>query len=115
MTDKIVVFSTCGSAEEAELLARQLVESRLAACVNVLTQIRSYYWWKGKVEVSGEWMLLIKTSRDLFDLVRAKLESAHSYELPEVLALPVIAASPNYLAWLDGELPSVADPPVNNE
>jgi periplasmic divalent cation tolerance protein len=104
MTNKIVVFSTCGSAEEAERLARQLVESRLAACVNVLTQIRSCYRWKGGVEVSGECMLVIKTSRDLFDSVRLKLEAAHSYELPEVLALPVIDASPNYLAWLDSEL-----------
>lgn len=104
MTNKIVVFSTCGSQEEAAKLARQLLEARLAACVNVIMQIRSYYWWKGKIEESGEWLLVIKTTRDLFDKVRAVLETAHSYELPEVLALPVVAGAPNYLAWIDREL-----------
>ena len=104
MTDKIVVFSTCGSAEEAERLARQLVEARLAACVNIITQLQSYYRWKGKVETSAEYLLIIKSSRDLFDQLRLKLESAHSYELPEVLAMPIVAGSPNFLAWLDAEL-----------
>jgi periplasmic divalent cation tolerance protein len=104
MTNKIVVFSTCGSQEEAEQLARRLLEARLAACVNVIMQIRSYYWWKGKIEEAGEWLLVIKTSREAFDRVRSVLEAAHSYELPEVLALPVIEGSPNYLAWIDREL-----------
>jgi len=104
MTDKIVVFSTCGSQEEAERLARKLLEARLAACVNVIMQIRSFYWWKGKIEDSGEWLLVIKTSRGLFERVRLVLEGAHSYELPEVLALPVVEGSPNYLTWLEGEL-----------
>jgi len=104
MTNNIVVLSTCGSAAEAERIARQLVEARLAACVNVIMQIRSFYWWKGKVEDSAEYLLVIKTSRDLFEPLRGLLESAHSYELPEVLALPVVAGSPNYLAWLEGEL-----------
>jgi periplasmic divalent cation tolerance protein len=104
MTNKIVVFSTCGSAEEAERLARQLVEARLAACVNVIMQVRSFYRWKGKVEDAGEWLLVIKTSRERFDKVRLLLESAHSYELPEVLALPIVEGSETYLAWLDREL-----------
>jgi periplasmic divalent cation tolerance protein len=104
MTNKIVVFSTCGTKEEAEMLARRLLEARLAACVNVLTQIRSFYRWQGKIEESVEWLLIIKTSRDLFEKVRTVLESAHSYELPEVLALPIVEGSPNYLAWLDREL-----------
>jgi periplasmic divalent cation tolerance protein len=104
MTNKIVVFSTCGSQEEAEQLARRLLEARLAACVNVIMQIRSYYRWQGRIEESGEWLLVIKTSRDMFEQVRTALEAAHSYELPEVLALPVVAGSANYLAWLDREL-----------
>jgi periplasmic divalent cation tolerance protein len=104
MTDKIVVFSTCGSREEAEKLARHLLEARLAACVSVIMQIQSFYRWQGKIEDSQEWLLLVKTSRDLFDKVRAELETAHSYELPEVLALPIVEGSPNYLAWLDREL-----------
>jgi periplasmic divalent cation tolerance protein len=104
MTNKIVVFNTCGSAEEAEALARKLLEKRLAACVNVLMQVRSYYWWKDKIEDAGEWLLVIKTSRERFEEVRLLLESAHSYELPEVLALPIVEGSPNYLEWLDKEM-----------
>jgi periplasmic divalent cation tolerance protein len=104
MTDKIVVFSTCGSAEEAERLARRLLEEHVAVCVNIISPVRSFYRWKGAVEDSTEWLLAIKTSRELFDRVRAALESAHSYELPEVLALPIVEGSPNYLAWMDGEL-----------
>jgi periplasmic divalent cation tolerance protein len=104
MTNKIVVFNTCGSLEEAEQLARRLLEARLAACVNVIMQIRSFYWWQGKIEESGEWLLVIKTSREVFGQVRSVLEAAHSYELPEVLALPVVEGSPNYLAWMDREL-----------
>ena len=104
MTNKIVVFSTCGSQDEAAQLARRLLEARLAACVNVIMQIRSYYWWQGKIEESGEWLLVVKTSRELFEQVQSVLEAAHSYELPEVLALPVVAGSANYLAWIDREL-----------
>ena len=104
MTDKIVVLSTCGSAEEAERIARRLLEDRLAACVNVIPQIRSYYRWQGKIEDATEHLLLIKTSREAFEPLRAVLESSHSYELPEVLALPVIAGSANYLAWIEGEI-----------
>jgi len=104
MTNNIIVFSSCGSAEEAERLARKLLEGRLAACVNVIMQMRSYYWWKGNIETSRECLLVIKTSRDKFDQLRPVLESAHSYELPEVLALQVIDGSPDYLAWLEREL-----------
>lgn len=114
MTDKIVVFSTCGSAGEAELLARRLVEGRAAACVNIVAPVTSFYRWKGVVEQSQEWLLLIKTSRDRFDAVRVALEAAHSYELPEVLALPVVAGSPTYLAWLESELDAEIAPELSS-
>lgn len=104
MTDKIVVLSSCGSAEEAERLARSLVEERLAACVNVIGGAKSFYRWKGAIESAQEFLLVIKTSRDLFERLRTILETAHSYDLPEVLALPVVAGSPAYLNWLEGEL-----------
>ena len=104
MTEKIVVLSTCGSEEEAVRIAKRLVEERLAACVNLIPRIRSIYRWEGKVEDATEWMLLIKTSRERYDALTTVLEAAHSYELPEVLALPIITGSPNYLAWLDSEL-----------
>ncbi|HWF07344.1 MAG TPA: divalent-cation tolerance protein CutA [Bryobacteraceae bacterium] len=109
MTDKIVVFNTCGSAAEAERLARSLVDRRLAACVNVISPVTSFYRWDGAITRDEEWLLVIKTSRPLFDALRAAIESAHSYELPEVIALPVIEGAEGYLAWLDRELPPPAD------
>lgn len=104
MTEKIVVLSTCGSEEEAARIARRLVELRLAACVNLIPRVRSFYRWQGRIEDAAEWLLVIKTSRGLFEALRTVLEAAHSYELPEVLALAVVDGSPNYLAWLTGEL-----------
>jgi len=76
----------------------------MAACVNLIPQIRSFYRWNGKIEDASEWLLVVKTSRDKFNELRAILETAHSYELPEVLALPVVDGSPTYLTWLDKEL-----------
>lgn len=104
MTDKIVVFSTCASADEAERLARRLVDERLAACVNVVSPVRSFYRWNGAVEDAAEFLLIVKSSRALFAPLRAVLESVHSYELPEVIAVPIVEGAPNYLAWMDREL-----------
>ncbi len=104
MTDKIVVLSTCASADEAERLARRVIDDRLAACVNVLSPVRSFYRWKGKVEDSAEWLLIIKSSREKFDGLRAALESAHTYEVPEVIAIPIVDGAPNYLSWIEREL-----------
>jgi periplasmic divalent cation tolerance protein len=104
MTDKIVVLSTCATGEEAEKLARALVEQRLAACVNVVPGMKSYYRWQGNLETAGEYLMVIKSSRDRFEELRAALEKAHSYEVPEVIALPVVDGAPNYLNWIDTNL-----------
>ncbi len=109
MTDKIVVLSTCESAEQAGRLARALVEQRLAACVNILPGMRSIYRWKGAVEDAGEWLLLIKSRRELFERVRQTIEKEHSYEVPEIIALPVVAGSDAYLGWLTAE--TIAEEP----
>ena len=116
MTGKIVVLSTCGSEEEAVRIAKKLIEGHIAACVNLVPRIRSFYRWQGKLEDSAEWLLVIKTSRARFAALRTVLEAAHSYELPEVLALPIVDGSPNYLAWLDTELDGehAADPETDN-
>jgi periplasmic divalent cation tolerance protein len=104
MTDKIVVFNTCASAAEAAALARTLVDRRLAACVTVISPVKSFYRWNGAVTDAEEWLLMIKTSRPLFEPLRSALEAAHSYDLPEVIALPVTEGSANYLSWMDREL-----------
>src|ERR1039458_4291618 len=106
MTDKIVVFSACANQEDAEKLARLLVEQRLAACVNVVPGIRSYYRWKGAVEAGSECLLIVKSSRDLFAALAAALEKAHSYEVPEAIAIPIVDGAANYLNWLDANLRS---------
>jgi periplasmic divalent cation tolerance protein len=104
MTDKIVVLSTCDSEEQAAAVARHLVEQRLAACVNILPGARSIFRWKDAVEDTPEWVLVIKTRRDQFAAIRAEIEKMHTYEVPEVLAFPVVEGSESYLAWLDREV-----------
>ena len=106
MTDKIVVFSACSTLDEARGIARKLIEDRLAACVNVMPGVRSFYRWKGAIEEADECLLVIKSSRDLLDRLRLELEKAHTYEVPEVVAVPIVAGAPNYLNWLDNELKS---------
>ncbi|HUA17325.1 MAG TPA: divalent-cation tolerance protein CutA [Bryobacteraceae bacterium] len=104
MTDKIVVLSTCASAKEAERVAHALVEKRLAACVSILPGARSVYRWKDAVEEEEEVLLVIKSSRELFDRLCGEIERLHTYELPEVIALPIVDGSQGYLTWLDHEL-----------
>jgi len=109
MTDKIVVLTTCGSTEEAQRVARALVEKRLAACVNVIPGIRSVYRWKntdGKDAIldEEEVLLVIKTSRALMEELKDEIERLHSYEVPEVIALQVVDGSERYLAWMNREL-----------
>jgi periplasmic divalent cation tolerance protein len=105
MTDKIVVLTTCGSAEEADKIARALVSKKLAACVNVLPAVRSIYRWKGEVQDAEEIVLVIKSSRALFDDVRVEIEKLHSYEVAEVIAVPIVDGSEAYLEWMARELP----------
>ncbi len=102
MTDKVVVLVTCGTDTEADRIARKLVEQRLAACVNVLdAPVRSTYRWKGRVETAAEHLLIIKTSRKLLPAVHKEVVGLHSYDVPEVIALPIVGGSSSYLLWLD--------------
>jgi periplasmic divalent cation tolerance protein len=110
MTDKIVVLTNCGSAEEAAKIARALVEKKLAACVNVMPAGRSFYRWKGVIEDQQESLLVIKSSRALFNDLRVEIEKLHTYEVPEVIAVPIVDGSEGYLEWLDRELAVKLEP-----
>lgn len=109
MTDKIVVLTTCDSKKRADKLARHLVKQRVAACVNVLPKVRSIYRWKEEVEEASEWMLIIKTRRDLFAALRTEIQKLHTYEVPELIALPIVDGSEAYLAWFDAQLTAKAE------
>ena len=104
MTGKIVVFSACGSAEEARKLARHLVETRVAACVNVIPGAYSVFHWEGKLEEASEWMLIVKTTRARLEALKSELRKMHSYAVPEVVAVPIVDGSEDYLEWLDREV-----------
>jgi len=104
MTDKIVVLCTCASPEEAGKIARTLVEKRLAACVNILPAVRSIYRWKDAIEDDPETLLLVKSSRALFNELRAEIEKLHSYEIPEAIAIPIVDGLERYLEWMGGAL-----------
>jgi periplasmic divalent cation tolerance protein len=99
-TDFIVVLVSVGSTDEGERIAEALVTEQLAACVNLIGPIRSIYTWKGALQRDEERLLLIKTRAALFDALECRVRALHSYETPEVIALPITAGSPPYLAWL---------------
>jgi periplasmic divalent cation tolerance protein len=100
MTDKRIVLTTAGSEKEAAKIARQLVEQGLAACVNIVPQIRSVYRWKESVEEAREWLLVIKTTAEAFVQVRQKISELHSYELPECICIAIEDGSSDYLNWI---------------
>jgi uncharacterized protein involved in tolerance to divalent cations/8-oxo-dGTP pyrophosphatase MutT (NUDIX family) len=100
MREFVVAFVTVGSAAEGDGLARALVDEKLAACVNRLPSVKSIYCWQGKVEESAEELLVIKTRKALFPALEKRVRELHSYAVPEVVALPIIAGSEPYLKWL---------------
>jgi len=100
MPDSLVVFVTCGSEEEALKIAHALVEERVAACVNLVSPIRSIYRWEGKVWDENEWLLIIKTQIARFNDIETRVTALHSYSIPEIIALPIIKGSSSYLHWL---------------
>lgn len=104
VTDKIVVLSSCPSEIEAAKIGRHLVEQRLAACVTVLPNARSIYRWQGEIEDSLEFILLIKSSREALPKLREELQKIHSYQVPEILALPVVDGPVAYLDWMEREI-----------
>jgi len=99
--DAVVVLVTAGSREEAGRIGTALVTERLAACVNLIGPIRSIYRWQGSIEEADEWQLVVKARAADLSALEARVKALHSYEVPEILALPVYGGSAAYLAWLD--------------
>jgi len=100
VTDKVVIVVTAASRRECQNIARHLVEARLAACVNITQPIESVYRWEGKVADEKEYLMLIKSTRELFPEIKAAISRIHSYHTPEIICLPIIDGSRNYLQWL---------------
>jgi periplasmic divalent cation tolerance protein len=101
MTDKVVVLTTAGNEAEARKIANELVERRLAACVNIVPRIQSVYRWEGKVETSEEYLLLIKTTKTRGAGVQTAIREIHSYEMPECIVISVEGGSAEYLKWIE--------------
>ncbi|HSL53622.1 MAG TPA: divalent-cation tolerance protein CutA [Pyrinomonadaceae bacterium] len=98
--DAIVVFMTAANGEEATRLAEMLVGAHLAACVQILPEIESVYRWQGKIERSAEVLLLVKTTRGKFNELEREVRALHSYDTPEIVAVPILYGSAPYLEWL---------------
>ena len=100
-TDRIIVFITAGSEEEAHKIAELLVNGKKAACVNIVPRVDSLFRWKDKLDSARESLLLVKTKTSLFPEIISLVKEIHSYEVPEIIALPIIGGSEDYLKWLD--------------
>lgn len=103
VTDVVLILTTVPAAARADAIARSLVDERLAACVNVLSAMTSFYRWQGKIEQEEERQIVIKTTRDRVASVQTRLRDLHAYEVPEFLVLPVSDGSTGYLDWVRNE------------
>jgi periplasmic divalent cation tolerance protein len=103
MTDFIQVSTTTDKREDAEKISQAIVSQRLAACVQIAGPVTSHYWWKGEIEKAEEWLLLIKTNRDLYHQLEEEIRRIHPYDVPEIIAVPVIEGSRDYLDWIKSE------------
>lgn len=109
MNDIIQVVTTVDTRDKAQDLAQRLVKLRLAACVQIDGPLESVYRWEGKIDTSSEWRLTIKTRRGVYNEVEDAIRGWHDYEVPEILAIPVVTGSEKYVAWLNEQ---VADNPL---
>ncbi len=98
--DNIVVYITAPNEDDAAVIARVLVEQKLAACVNIVRNMRSIYSWKGKIEDDTEVLMIVKTQKKHFDAISEKVKELHSYDIPEIIALPILKGAKNYLEWI---------------
>jgi len=99
-----LVMVTASSREEAEKIATTLLERKLIACANILGPVSSRFWWQGKIDSAEEYMIFMKTKRELFDQVADNVKQLHSYEVPEIIALPIVEGAKPYLEWINSSL-----------
>lgn len=100
----VVIFITTGADEEAQLISRVLLEQKKAVCVNIVPEVSSLFWWKGKIDSASESLLVIKTKESLLDEIVQLVKEVHSSDVPEIIALPIVGGSRNYLDWIGKEL-----------
>jgi periplasmic divalent cation tolerance protein len=98
----IIVMVTTASKEEAETVAQRLLEAKLIACANIIGPVSSRFLWSGKIDKAEEYLVFMKSRRDLFEKLSDSVKALHSYEVPEIIAFPIVAGSKAYLDWLDG-------------
>jgi periplasmic divalent cation tolerance protein len=101
MSEHCVIFITAGSKEEADKISRGLVESKLAFCVSTLPKVQSTYYWEDKIHVDKEFLLIVKTRQDQYEALETWVKNNHSYEVPEIIALPIEQGLPAYLNGID--------------
>ena len=101
MSEHCVIFITAGSKEEAEKISRGLVESKLAFCVSTLPKVKSTYYWEDKIHVDKEFLLIVKTRQDQYEGLETWVKNNHSYEVPEIIVLPIEQGLPSYLNGID--------------
>ncbi|HEY87244.1 MAG TPA: divalent-cation tolerance protein CutA [Dehalococcoidia bacterium] len=100
----IVLFTTASNSEEAHKIAKVLLSQRKAACVNIVSGISSLFWWQDKLDSSQESLLIVKTKASLLNQIVTLVKEFHSYEVPEIIALPIIGGNQDYLEWIDKEV-----------
>lgn len=101
MKSYIVIFATCANKKEASLIAKRLLTKRLVACANIIDGAKSFFWWKGEVDKAAEALVMMKTVKGNFSKIQKVIKTLHSYEVPEIIALPVIDGEKTYLKWID--------------
>jgi periplasmic divalent cation tolerance protein len=100
----VVVFITVKDSEEAQKIAKSLLKRRQAACVNIVPEVNSHFWWKDKLESTQESLLIVKTKESLLPELMKSVKKIHSYSIPEIIALPIVGGSQDYLDWIDSEV-----------
>ncbi len=112
MTGSSVVLVSASSQNEADKIANELVNTKLAACVSIIPNMRSIYTWEGKVESSEEYLLIIKTRAELFEQVKQAIQGLHSYKIPEIISLPITHALDDYVRWINEVTLVCQNPPA---